>query len=146
MENFADSLHRPRTGLRLLEGIKMSEKCCARTKLGNECRAAAVVGTQFCALHGDPERAAALGRMGGLKNRHYVDTEEVIITPPSTPEDVKNLLAQAIVDVRAKRLDPRSASTITYMSSALLRAFESTDLQQRIARIEEELRAKADRS
>jgi hypothetical protein len=83
--------------------------------------------------------------MGGLKNRHYVDTEEVTIVPPSSPEDVKNLLAQAIVDVRAKRLDPRSASTITYMSSTLLKAFETTDLEQRLARLEEESRAKTDK-
>lgn len=124
----------------------MSEKCSARTKLGNECRAAAVVGTPFCALHGDPERAAELGRMGGRKNRHYVDTEPVNITPPSTPEEVKNLLAQAMVDVLAKKLDPRIASTITYMSGPLLRAFESTDLQQRLARLEEERQAKADKS
>lgn len=94
----------------------MSEKCNARTKLGNECRAPAVVGTQLCALHGDPERAAELGRMGGSRNRHYVDTEPVNIAPPSTPEDVKNVLAQAMVDVRAKKLDPRTGSALTYMS------------------------------
>jgi hypothetical protein len=84
--------------------------------------------------------------MGGLKNRHSVDTDEVTIAPPSTPEDVKNLLAQAMADVRAKKLDPRTASTLTYMSGALLKAFESTDLQRRLARVEEELRAKADKS
>jgi hypothetical protein len=84
--------------------------------------------------------------MGGLKNRHYVDNEEVIIAPPTTPEDVKNLLAQAIVDVRARKLDPRTASTLTYMSGALLKAFESTDLEKRMARLEEELRAKGDKS
>lgn len=61
-----------------------------------------VVGTQFCALHGDPKWAAELGRMGGLRNRHYVDTEPVSIIPPETPEDVKNVLRQAIADVRAK--------------------------------------------
>jgi hypothetical protein len=83
--------------------------------------------------------------MGGLKNRHYVETDEVIIDPPKTPEDVKNLLAQAMVDVRARKLDPRTASTLTYMSSALLRAFESTDLEKRLVRLEEELRAKTDK-
>lgn len=124
----------------------LGEGCSAKTKRGRPCRAAVVYGTRFCALHGDPARAAELGRMGGLKNRHYVDTEEVTIVPPSSPEDVKNLLAQAIVDVRAKRLDPRSASTITYMSSTLLKAFETTNLEQRLARLEEESRAKGDKS
>lgn len=121
---------------------KGQEGCSAKTKRGRPCRAAVVYGTRFCALHGDPTRAAELGRIGGRKNRHYVDTEEVKIAPPSTPEDVKNLLAQALVDVRAKRLDPRTASALTYMCSALLKAVESTDLQRRIARLEEESREK----
>ena len=84
--------------------------------------------------------------MGGLKNRHYVDTDEVAIAPPSTPEDVKNLLAQAMVDVRARKLDPRIGSTLTHMSGALLKAFASTDQEKRLARLEEESRAKADKS
>jgi hypothetical protein len=56
--------------------------------------------------------------MGGRKNRHYVDTEPINIAPSSTPEEVKNLLAQAMVDVLAKKIDPRIASTITYRSGA----------------------------
>ena len=83
--------------------------------------------------------------MGGLKNRHYVGTE-VTITPPSSPEDVKNLLAQAVVDVRARKLDPRIASTLTYMSSALLKAFESTDTEKRLAKLEGALGTKAEKS
>ena len=127
------------------EGNKMSDKCSAKTELGKECRAPAVVGTLFCAFHGDPERAAELGRMGGRKNRHYVDAEPITIAPPSSPEEVKNLLAQAMVDVLAKKMDPRIASTLTYMAGPLLKAFESTDVQQRLASLEES-RAKADKS
>jgi hypothetical protein len=124
-----------------------SEGCSAITKSGRPCQAAAVHGTRFCALHADPARAAELGRMGGLKNRHYVDNDAVTIAAPTTPEDVKNLLAQAMVDVRAKRLDPRTASTLTYMSGVLLKAFESTDLEKRLVHLEEkELRTKADNS
>ena len=123
------------------------EGCSATTKSGHPCQAAAVHGTRFCALHADPARAAELGRMGGRKNRHYVDIDPVTIAPPTTPEDVKNLLAQAMVDVRAKRLDPRTAGTLTYMSGVLLKAFESTDLEKRLASLEEkELRTKADNS
>jgi hypothetical protein len=120
-----------------------SEGCSATTKSGRPCRAAAVHGTRFCALHADPARAVELGRMGGRKNRHHVDTDEVTIAPPATPEDVKNLLAQAMVDVRTRKLDPRIASTLTYMSTALLKAFESTDMHQRLARLEEKLQPKA---
>jgi hypothetical protein len=120
----------------------MSQTCSARTKSGNECRAGAVTGTQFCALHGDPKRAAELGRMGGRRNRHYVDTEAINITPPSTPEDVKNLLGQAMADVRAKKLEPRTATALTYMARVLLEAFETADLQKRLERLEQEVRTK----
>jgi hypothetical protein len=124
----------------------MSEKCSARTKQGKECRAAVVVGTRFCALHGDPERAAELGRMGGLRNRHYVDPEPVTIAPPETPEDVKNVLRQAMADVRAKKLEPRVATALTCLSRVLLDAFAVTDLQKQLESLRQELRTKADKS
>jgi hypothetical protein len=124
----------------------MSEKCSARTKQGNECRAAVVIGTRFCALHGDPKLAAELGRMGGLRNRHYVDTEPVSISPPETPEDVKNVLRQAIADVRAKKLEPRTATALTYISRVLLEAFAATDLQKQLESLRQEVRTKADKS
>ncbi len=95
-------------------------------------------------MHGDAGRAAELGRMGGLKNRHYVETEPVAIIPPATPEDVKNVLGQALADMRARKLDPRTGSAITYMSRVLLEALDSTDLQQRVARIAEKVTTKAD--
>jgi hypothetical protein len=93
---------------------------------GQRMRAAAIMGTQFCALHGNPERAAELGRMGGQKNRHYIETEPVNITQPSTAEDVKNVIGQAIVDVRARKLDPRIAMALTSTSRVLLEAFQRT--------------------
>jgi hypothetical protein len=124
----------------------MSEQCSARTKRGDECRAAAVIGTPFCALHGNPQRAAELCRMGGLRNRHYVETEPVIITPPTTPEHVKNVLGQAMADVRAKKLEPRTATALTYMSRVLLEAFQTTDLQKRLEHLEQEVRRKADKA
>lgn len=111
--------------------------CSATTKSGKPCKAAAVSGTRFCALHGDPTRAASLGRMGGRKNRHYVDTHEVTFEAPSTPQDVVKILAQAMVDLRAKRLDPRIASALTHMSGALLKALETSDVESRLARLEE---------
>lgn len=108
----------------------MSEMCSAKTKQGKPCRAPTVVGSPFCAMHGNPSRAAELGRMGGRKNRHYVETAETPIPVPKTPEDVKNMLAQGAADVIRGKLDTRKASTLTYMASALLKAMESTDVQQ----------------
>ena len=113
-------------------------KCIAKTKLGKACRAGAVLGTQYCSLHGDPERAAELGRLGGRKNRHYIETDPVIIDPPQTPEDVKTILAQTTCDVLAKKLDPRIGLTIAQMCNSLLKAFDVVDVHQRLARLEEQ--------
>jgi len=56
--------------------------------MAEPCRGLACEAQSFCPLHGDPARASELGRMGGLQNRHYVETEEVTIALPATPEDV----------------------------------------------------------
>ena len=116
----------------------MSENCHATTKRGTPCQAPAMAGSPFCSFHANPDRAAELGRMGGRKNRHYVETEEITISPPSTPEDIKTLLSQAMVDVRKKKLDPRTAHTLTYMSSILLKAIDGTDVHRRLTRLEED--------
>jgi hypothetical protein len=84
--------------------------------------------------------------MGGQKNRHYVETEPMEITPPSTPEEIKNLLAQAMADVRAKKLEPRAATALTYMSRVLLEAIAATDLQKQMERLEQQLQRKADKA
>ena len=110
----------------------MAEKCGAKTKRGTDCRAAAVKGTSFCGLHGDPKRAVELGRMGGLRNRHYVDTEPVIINAPKTPEDVTNVLCRVMVDLRAKKMDPKMAHTLTYMTRVLIEAFAATNMQKEL--------------
>jgi hypothetical protein len=86
----------------------------------------------------NPTRAAELGRIGGRKNRHYVETDDVIISPPSTPEEIKGVLARAMVDVRAGKLDPRRASALTYMAGALLKAFDATEVEQRLRRLEQQ--------
>jgi hypothetical protein len=90
----------------------------------------------------DSIRRTELGRMGGRRNRHYMDTEPISITPPSTPEDVKNVLAQAMADVRAKKLEPRIATALTYMSRVLLDAFATTDLQKQLESLRQEVRTK----
>jgi hypothetical protein len=84
--------------------------------------------------------------MGGHRNRHYVETEPMDITPPSTPEEIRNVLAQAMADVRAKKLEPRAATALTYMSRVLLEAIATTELQRQMERLEQQLQRKADKA
>lgn len=55
---------------------------------------------------------------------------------PVTARDVRVLLAEALADVRNRRLDPRVASTMAYVASSLLKALEIEDLESRIEQLE----------
>lgn len=122
----------------------ISQMCSAKTKRGTRCQARPVAGSSLCALHANPDRAAELGRIGGRKNRHYFETDDIDVIPPSTPEEVKNLLSQAMADVRAKKLTPGIAGTLTYMASVLLKAMDDTDTHRRLSRLEGKLKESED--
>ena len=47
------------------------------------------------------------------------------------------MLAEALADIRAGRMDPKLGSTIGYLGTALLRAFELADFEQRLKRLEQ---------
>jgi hypothetical protein len=117
-------------------GGVMSKHCRAKTKAGKLCKASPVE-RGLCAFHADPKRAAELGRIGGRKNRlHESRSEPEPVRPPQTPKEVKNLLAEAMAGIHAGRLQPKIASVMAYVGTALLKAFETTDLQERIEALE----------
>jgi hypothetical protein len=55
---------------------------------------------------------------------------------PVTARDVRALFADAMAQVRNRRLDSRVASTMAYVASALLKALEIEDLESRIEQLE----------
>ena len=116
----------------------MSQTCEATTRRGDACRAAAVAGSKFCALHGDPSRAARIGRLGGQKNRHYFEPEIPTVAPPKTAEEVARLLAESLADLRMKKIEPRLATAFASVCTTLLKAIEITDHESRIKRLEDE--------
>jgi hypothetical protein len=115
----------------------MSKHCRAKTKAGKPCKASPVE-KGLCAFHADPKRAAELGRIGGSKNRlHVSGSEPGPVRPPQTAKEVKNLLAEAMAGIHAGRLEPKIASIMAYVGTALLKAFETTDLEERIEALEQ---------
>jgi general stress protein YciG len=115
-------------------------KCQAKTKAGRPCAAPAVRGGIFCALHSDPERAAQLGRKGGTKNRRVYEANEREISAPRTACDVKNLLAEVMAEIRAGRMDPKLGTTLGYLGTSLLKAIETSDLEERLEKLEHGLK------
>jgi hypothetical protein len=127
-----------------LENI-MNQTCKAKTKAGNPCKAIPFA-KGLCAFHVDPNRAAQLGRMGGQKNRRIIpDSASEAISIPRTAEAVTNLLAETMAGIHARRLDPKIGNVMAYLGTALLNAFETAELERRIADLEKRTAVPADR-
>jgi len=117
----------------------LNTKCNARTKSGKPCRAVAVK-AGLCTFHANPQRAAELGRIGGLKNRHYSDSLDPVATPPpKSAEDVRNLLAETMAGVHARRLDSKVGNVLASLGKALLEAIEVADLEGRVKELEKRI-------
>jgi hypothetical protein len=112
----------------------MSQLCGAKTKTGDRCKAAAVE-NGLCAFHADPKRAAQLGRLGGQKNRRQ-RTGARHTRPPQTAKEIKEILAETMVGVQSGQLNPKIGSVIAYMGSALLKAIETTEMEERLQALE----------
>jgi len=77
-----------------------------------------------------------MGRRGGLKNRRVISDDSTEMPPLNTAEDVRAMLAALAKDVRARRVEPRVAASVSQMASTLLKAIEVADLEQRLAKLE----------
>jgi general stress protein YciG len=111
-------------------------ECQATTKAGRQCAAPAVRGGIYCALHNDPDRAAQLGRKGGANNRKVYEGNQREIPPPQNARDVKNLLAETMAEIRAGKMDPKLGTTLGYLGASLLKAIETSDIEERLEKLE----------
>ena len=91
----------------------------------------------YCALHNDPERAAELGRKGGTKNRRAYEANEWEGSAPRNACDVRNLLAEVMAEIRAGRMDPKLGTTLGYLGTSLLKAIETSDIEERLEKLEQ---------
>ena len=113
----------------------ISGRCRATTKAGEPCPVPATA-SGLCYLHDDPKRAAEMGRKGGLKNRRVIPDDDVEMPPLNTAEDVRAMLAKLAVDLRARRVEPRVATSLGQLANSLLKAIEVSDFERRLAKLE----------
>ena len=120
--------------------MKKSSSCCqALTKLGKPCRAAATEGG-LCFFHANPNKAVELGRIGGRKSaRIPVETEPLPNLDSAIA--VRDTVNRLITDVYDGKLHPRIATGLAPLMHLQLRVLEKTDLEQRLAKIERQLKA-----
>jgi hypothetical protein len=116
----------------------MSKQCLAKNRRGKRCGAWRVTGKVKCALHLDPERAAQIGSKHGSRPVLPLHSEGVSMQPPRSAGDVRDVLANTMSQVHARKMDVRIANSLAYISTGLLRAIEVADLERRLAALEGE--------
>jgi hypothetical protein len=111
-------------------------QCEHKKRDGERCGARALTGKNSCALHAEPARAAELGSKGGRRRSMYRPSDLREFTAPKTAADLRDLLAESIVEIRAGKLDPRIATAVGYLGASYLRALEVSDVEARLSTLE----------
>jgi hypothetical protein len=60
---------------------------------------------------------------------------------PKTAADLRDLLAESMIEIRTGRLDPRIANALGYLGASYLRALEVSDLESRLEALDMTQRA-----
>jgi hypothetical protein len=118
--------------------MKVDRKCIAVTKRGTPCRAAATDGG-LCYFHANPQKAAELGRIGGRSKQRFAAENADPLPTLINAIAVRDLVARLIADLYAGKLHPRIAAGLAPLMNLQLRAIEATNLELRVAKLEERL-------
>jgi hypothetical protein len=58
------------------------------------------------------------------------------VAAPQNAADVTAILADAMAEIRAGKMDPKLGTTLGYLGTSLLKAIEMSDLEQRLTALE----------
>jgi hypothetical protein len=111
-------------------------QCKHKKRDGKRCRASALTDQTHCSLHAQPGRAAALGSKGGHRRATYNLGDLREFAAPKTAADLRELLAESIIEIRAGKLDPRIANALGYLGASYLKALEVSDIEGRLDALE----------
>ena len=111
-------------------------KCQMKNKEGDPCRAPAVGDTDRCVMHSG--RAAELGSKGGRTRAVFNPDNLMPFAAPKSAADVRDLLAQSMVELRAGQLDPRIAPSICCLAAEFLKTLEVCTIEEVIEPLERE--------
>jgi hypothetical protein len=71
-----------------------------------------------------------------MGNRHVYENDGKDVIAPQSASDVKNLLAEVMAETRAGKMDPKLGTTLGYLGTSLLKAIETSDIEQRLAKLD----------
>jgi len=84
-------------------------------------------------------RAAELGSRGGRRRTVYNPDGLKEFAAPKSAADLRDTLAQSIVELRTGKMDPKVANALGYLGASYLRALEPADIESRLERMEAQL-------
>jgi len=125
----------------------MSKRCKARRKGEEECRSWALHGSEYCWFHDskiEERRKAARvngGRRSRVYNRHIENGKPPAEFQLKTLRQVSGFLEFLINQTLQRRLDTKLANTLTYQAQALKSCIESSEIEERLEKLEEEVYA-----
>src|SRR5208283_2139718 len=102
---------------------------------GIRCRARSLTGKKYCALHSEPGRAASLGSKGGRRRAVLSPSNLREFQAPKSAADLRDLLAESIIEIRTGRMESKMANALGYLGSSYLRALEVADLESRLEKL-----------
>lgn len=112
-------------------------KCNFIKSNGEECKANAMRDSELCFTHNpdmEAEKTLAVSRGGSAPRRAH---KPLIKVKVENTKDVVNLLSTTISEVRAGSVELRVANCIGYLSGHLIKAFEISNLEDRLEKLEE---------
>lgn len=124
----------------------MQSKCKATKQDGSPCSGHPVNGGMYCWFH-DPAEASrrAEGRkLGGSARSNRSRARKQILDGALSPAEVGAKLGQALTDVLARKIEPNIANAAANLGRAIVSVHEVTELEQRLAAVEEALASKAE--
>jgi hypothetical protein len=120
------------------QGEASPTSCTAMRRDGSPCHATALPGRPHCWAH-DPEnrdRARAAREAGGRGRSRVARAQKHV------PTDLRRLvgkLTTAIEEVHAGRLEPRRAQAMASLAGALIRVYETGEMEARLDDLETRL-------
>jgi len=115
-------------------------RCKAITKKGAPCKAAPMAGG-FCFLHGNPNRASELGRIGGKHNRSERRPREYALPKLDGLGSALERLQWIFDESTAGTMRPAVANILMKVTDLQTRVWEKTRFEQQIAELQEQVTA-----
>jgi hypothetical protein len=113
-------------------------RCQKAKRDGRQCKASALRGKKYCALHSDASRAAELGSRGGRRRTVFSPDSLKLLPAPKSAAEARDLLAQSMIELRAGRLEPRIATALGSLVPVFLTCLEMCTIEETVEPLEQE--------